>query len=93
MGCTCTGGLLALFTTRESRKMSKGSKQRPTNLERFEDNHTRIFGKSRLQKQIEADWEKCPFCGFRMEEPCESPPPDMCDKALEKLYNERKNAN
>lgn len=26
--------------------------------------------------------EVCPFCGYLLEDPCETPPPDYCDKAL-----------
>lgn len=37
------------------------------------------------------DLEKCPYCGFRMEDPCDSPPPDTCGKALDKMYYERQN--
>ena len=66
----------------------KGSKQRPTDQYKYDNNHTRIFGKSRLQKAIEADWDKCPYCGYRMEEPCDEPPPDMCSKALDKILCE-----
>ena len=69
----------------------KGSKQRPTDLQKYDNNHQRIFGKSKLQKAIEADWEKCPYCGYRMEDPCDSPPPDTCSQALDKAYNERFN--
>lgn len=71
--------------------MSKGSKQRPTDTQQYDNNHTRIFGKSRLQKMIEADMEQCPYCGFRMEDPCDYPPPAECGKAMDKQYSERYN--
>ena len=64
----------------------KGSAQRPTNLDAYSTNHTKIFGKSKLQKLIEADWEKCPYCGFRMENPCDEPPSDICSDAIDRMY-------
>ena len=29
---------------------------------------------------------RCPYCGLVVEEPCEEPPPDTCEKALNVLY-------
>jgi hypothetical protein len=29
------------------------------------------------------DLEKCPFCGLLVDTPCDEPPPDICEKALE----------
>jgi hypothetical protein len=30
--------------------------------------------------------EKCPFCGATVESPCDEPPPDTCEKALNATY-------
>lgn len=32
------------------------------------------------------DLEKCPFCGARTETPCDEPPPDTCEKALNATF-------
>lgn len=29
------------------------------------------------------DLNTCPYCGARVEEPCDEPPPDTCEKGLE----------
>ena len=29
------------------------------------------------------DLDKCSYCGARVEEPCDEPPPDTCEKAIE----------
>lgn len=30
--------------------------------------------------------EKCPYCGILSENPCESPPPDYCEQAINAVY-------
>ena len=33
--------------------------------------------------------ERCPYCGARVEDPCDGPPADTCEKALAAAYLER----
>lgn len=33
--------------------------------------------------------ERCPFCGARVETPCDEPPPDICEKAINATYGRR----
>lgn len=35
-----------------------------------------------LRAQIEDAKETCPFCGLRTPTPCDTPPPDTCEHAL-----------
>jgi len=36
----------------------------------------------------EIELEKCPYCGCTLENPCDSPPPDYCEQALNKTYGD-----
>lgn len=37
--------------------------------------------------EVEQDeFEQCPFCGCLLEDPCDRPPPDYCDKAIAATY-------
>lgn len=40
-------------------------------------------GEQRFEK------ERCPFCGAMVECPCDEPPPDTCEKALNAAYGDR----
>ena len=33
--------------------------------------------------------EKCPYCGFIVTDPCDSVPPDICEKAADKANEEK----
>lgn len=42
------------------------------------------------RKEVEvADMEECRFCGCNVESPCDAPPPDTCEKALNAAYDKR----
>jgi hypothetical protein len=32
--------------------------------------------------------EECPYCGCMIEDPCEEPPPDYCERALYAVYGD-----
>lgn len=65
--------------------MSKGSTPRPITDRRFYlENFDRIFGRKYIAP--EADYEQCPYCGIRAEEICDSPPADICERAITKVY-------
>lgn len=32
------------------------------------------------------EFERCPFCGALVESPCDEPPPDVCEKAINATY-------
>lgn len=65
----------------------------PTWLEMPDDFHvqtmpTRIPPPSKppLDEIEQDDLERCAFCGCLLENPCDSPPPDICERAINALY-------
>ena len=30
--------------------------------------------------------EKCPYCGIRVEDPCDEAPSDICERAINEVY-------
>lgn len=65
--------------------MSKGSAVRPTNKVAYDTNYDIIFG-NKYSKNMEEYWETCPYCGIKAEEVCDEPPPDICERAISKVY-------
>ena len=49
----------------------------------YRNNYDKIFG-----KEEEPELEKCPYCGIMTADPCDSPPPDICEQAINKLYGD-----
>ncbi len=48
---------------------------------------TRIPPKPPVYDEVILDEiEQCPFCGCLLPNPCESPPPDICERAINALY-------
>lgn len=66
--------------------MSKGSKPRPTNKIAYDTNYDRIFGRKYTAAII--DLEQCPYCGIRTESPCDAPPSDTCEKAINIVHGQ-----
>lgn len=67
--------------------MSKGSKQRPTNAINYGTNYDNIFGRKYVQQEM-PDLEQCPFCGIMTDNPCDTPPPDICEQAINVTYGD-----
>jgi hypothetical protein len=75
----------------------KGSKQRPTNALNYAINFDKIFGNKYNKNMPEyceyceapctGDCkETCPYCGILTNNACDSPPPDICDQAINVTY-------
>lgn len=65
--------------------MSKGSAVRPTNKVAYDTNYDIIFG-NKYSNNMEEYWEQCPYCGIKAEIVCDEPPPDICERAINKVY-------
>lgn len=65
--------------------MSKGSKVRPTNKIEFDKNYDTIFGRKYVQQEM-PDMETCPYCGILTESPCDAPPADYCEQAINEVH-------
>lgn len=65
--------------------MSKGSKTRPTDKIAYDTNYERIFGRKYTAQEA---WETCPYCGIKVENPCDSLPANLCDKAVNIVHGQ-----
>ena len=65
--------------------MSKGSKQRPTNAINYGTNYDNIFGRKYLAEEAK---ETCPYCGIRTHNPCDLPPVNICEQAINVTYGD-----
>lgn len=55
-------------------------------IEQLKDQHADMLRQlSKMDSQD--DREPCEYCGIRMDNPCDSPPVDVCEKAI--TYNQR----
>jgi hypothetical protein len=55
----------------------------PTPNKEYLNNYDKIF-----RKDEAPELEKCLYCGCTVEDPCDSPPPDMCEKAINVTYGD-----
>lgn len=56
----------------------------------YQANYALIFGDKvkEIEPIEEEEKEKCPFCGIMSTSPCDSPPPDICEQAINVTYGD-----
>lgn len=53
----------------------------------YRDNYGKIFG-NKYNSNMDEYKEKCPYCGILTDNPCDSPPPDICEQAINVTYGD-----